>query len=334
MKVTSSFIFLFFMASIVTAQSTTAEIFKKTTQRINSLNSIGYSISFMEKNPFSKGDISEGVTNEDILLNPDRTIKYKITETNLNSGQSIFRETYLAGKLYSINLTDSTYVVNVPKSPVSYHMADISTMMESEFKAHSSKIFHKKDTLFNGKKCYNFLIKSYDMISNGNHDYTHKQILIDQKTLLPLYLKSTGAGSAYKEGLSLGRLDFYTENIFYNFVADKKIKIMPFVNSGFSLPNTEMLKDGERAPELSLNSLSGLHVPEDSFTGKLLLVVFGGTACPANPLANPMLNRLHSKFSSADFSIINIYTNETTEQVQKYIESNSLNFPVYLGNRS
>ena len=321
------------MASAVRAQSSTELIFKKTIQRINSLSSIQYTINSVERNPFSEGDISVGVIKENVLLNPDRNIEYKKTETNLNTGQSIFYKTYLNGKLYAVNLKDSTYTVNVPKSRVSYDMADISAMLESELKTHSSKIFHKKDTLFNGKKCYNFLIKSYDTISNGLHDYRHQQILIDQKTFLPSYLKSTGAGSTYKESFPLGRLNFYTEKNFSNFILDKKLKIIPFSYSGLSLENTEMLKDGERAPQLSLHSSTGKQLTEDYFNGKILLVVFGGTSCPANSLANPMLNRLHSKFSSADFSIVNIYTNETTEQVLKYIESNNVKFPIYLGSR-
>lgn len=322
------------LAIIAHAQSTTTDIFRKSADRFRSLKSIRYNVKSTDKNPFAEGNVTVATTAAAVVFNPEGAISYKNVLTNIDSGQSLFRETYLNGKLYSVNLIDSTYTEEIPKARVICEITEIASMMESELMQHPSKIIHQLDTVFEGKQCYSFMIKSYDTIENGNHNYTHKQILIDQKTMLPLYLKITGAGSAYKEGLSLGRLTIYNEKIFYGFAINKKINAAPFVNSGLSLPNTEMLKVGEKAPELLLKSLSGMPIPQDNFKAKLLLVVFGGTNCPANPLANPMLNRLHSKFASAKFSIINVYTSETSEQVKKYIDSNSLKFPVYLGTRN
>jgi thioredoxin-related protein len=52
--------------------------------------------------------------------------------------------------------------------------------------------------------------------------------------------------------------------------------------------------------------------------------------CGANPLANPVLTRLHQKYATADFSIVSIYTGETLAQVKQYINANKLVFPVYI----
>ncbi len=205
--------------------------------------------------------------------------------------------------------------------------------MESELSKHPLRIFHKRDTIFNGIKCYSFFIKTHDTVSNGNHDYTHKTILIDQKTRLPIYYKHAGAGTAYKGEMLIGRITFHSEKIFDGFNINENIPIIPFVNAGFSHPNTEMLKVGDMAPALYLKDLSGIKVPDKDLKNKVLLVVFGAISCPANPLANPMLDRLNSKFSSEQFSILNIYSNETSEQVKEYIEGNHLNFPIYIGNK-
>lgn len=333
MKTIHTTFFLFFIVGIANAQLNTSAIFGKTSQAIKSLRSIRYNVGFTQKNPFSKGDVSVGVKEENVIFNPDGTVKYMLNYNNVNAGQIIYGKVYSGGKLYSTNLIDSTYTVEVPKSKISYKMADIAMMMASELKANPKKIIRKADTIYNGNKVYDFLIKKYDTISNGNHDFTHAQVLVDQKTMLPVYLKETGAGSTFKGGILLGRLEFYEEVMIYDVLINKNIKIMPFDSSGFSLPNTKMLDNGDTSPPLSLKSISGTDISPASFKNKLLLVVFGATSCPANPLANPVLNRLHAKFSANDFSVVNIYTSETSEQVKKYIESNNLKFPVYIGER-
>lgn len=94
-----------------------------------------------------------------------------------------------------------------------------------------------------------------------------------------------------------------------------------------------MLTPGTIAPPLDLKDLANKQVPSSNFKNKVVLSDFGGTACAANPLANPMLNRLHQRYSSAHVAIVSIYTDETPGQVNKYVTSNGLLFPVYLGTR-
>ncbi len=297
MKTFPCVILFLFLATFAHAQNVSADILKKTVNRIRALKSISYKVNSTENNPFNKGQVISATVDAKVVFSPSGAVSYKKEFTNINSGQSLFQEIYLEGKYYSINLTDSTYTEDVPKSAVVCEMTEIATLIESELTKNGSKITHQTDTVFEGNKCYNFLIKSHDTVTNGIHDYTHRQILINHKTLLPVYVKNTTAGTAYKGGAS-------------------------------------MLKDGDQAPKLILKTVSGIDTPESDFNGKLLLVVFGATGCPANPLANPMLNRMHANFSSEKFIIINIYTNEMSEVVQKYIENNKLAFPVYIGNRT
>ena len=46
-----------------------------------------------------------------------------------------------------------------------------------------------------------------------------------------------------------------------------------------------------------------------------------------------MLNRLNKKYDTRDFAIVSIYSNETPDQIKKYIESNKLQFLLYIGNK-
>lgn len=72
----------------------------------------------------------------------------------------------------------------------------------------------------------------------------------------------------------------------------------------------------------------------NALKANIKLVVFGSTTCSANPLSNPMLNKLHLKYANRPFSIVNIYTGDKIEQISSYVKNNQLNFPVFSGTRS
>ncbi|WP_316830496.1 TlpA disulfide reductase family protein [Pedobacter aquatilis] len=315
------------------AQQQTAEIFKATAAKIKTLKSISYKVQFTDKNPFSKDDIATGKSTASILFNQDGTVKYKREKTNINDGQTVYQSIYKTGRLYGLSLPDSTYTDEEPKEKVTTDITAFTTLLIDNLNKNPQKIIRKADTVFRNKRCFNFLIKLYDSLLNGNHDYTYKQILIEQKTMLPAYLKETGAGMTYKEGLPLGRLIFFNEKSFSDIKINQKVAVLPLETTGFTKPNTQMLDIGAKAPALVIKDLSG-GIPDVKIGNKkLLLIIFGATDCPANPLANPMVNRIYTKYATDNFAIVNIYTNETTDQVKKYIEANNIKFPVYTASR-
>lgn len=315
------------------AQNETAKIFNKVAERIHTLKSISYRTKFTDKNPFSKDDISTGRGSTAVILEADGSIKYKHEITDNNLGETTFRSIYSGGKLYGFSINDSTYTEEIPKEKVASEMAKLAESMLNSLKKKPENIIQRKDTIFEGKNCFNFLIKSYDSTINGNHDYTYQQLLVDKKITLPVYVKDTGAGMTYKEGLPLGRLIFFNEKSFSDIKINQKIAVLPIETTGFTKPNTQMLEIGAKTPELAIRDLSGRVPDVKTNSKKLLLVVFGATDCSANPLANPMLNRIYAKYATDDFAIVNIYTNETTDQVKKYIEANNIKFPVYTASR-
>ncbi|RYD80499.1 MAG: TlpA family protein disulfide reductase [Sphingobacteriales bacterium] len=333
MKKTYILTFLILTTASVYAQNETAKIFNEVAERIHRLKSISYKTKFTDKNPFSKDDISTGSGSTAVILEADGSIKYKHEITDNNLGRTTFRSIYTNGKLYGFSITDSVYTEESPKEKVTSEMAMLAASMLDNLNKKPEKIFQKKDTTFEGRSCFNFLIKSYDRTTNGNHDYTYQQLLIDKKIMLPIYVKDIGAGMTYKEGLPLGRLIFFNEKSFFDLKIDQKVAVLAVETTGFTKPNTQMLDIGAKAPELAIRDLYG-SIPNPRINNnKLLLVVFGATDCPANPLANPMLNRIYAKYATDDFAIVNIYTSETTDQIKKYIEANNLKFPVYTASR-
>ncbi|TDO20686.1 TlpA family protein disulfide reductase [Pedobacter duraquae] len=320
-------------AGTVQVKSQTADVFKKTMTNIDNFRSIQFQTNSVNENPFSPGSITTTKTTTSIIFNDDRSVSYQKEQSELNPGKILTRKIYENGKLYHFDIADSTYSIETPESPITSDLSVISQLLNESINKYPNKIINKADTLFQGKACYNFLIKRYDTLDNGHHDYTHKSILIDKQTFLPVYLREDGAGTMTKGGISVGRINFFAEQTFSNFQINKAILKTAVRLNGFSEPNKEMLKKGAVAPQLQLKTLSESAFASTNLKNKTLLVVFGSTLCPANPLANPMLNRLNEKFSDQQFAIVNIYSNEAAKEVKDYVSNNKLQFPVYLASR-
>ena len=333
MKISLQIAVLFSVAALQ-AKSQTADVFKKTMAKIAAFKTIQYQTNFVNENPFSPGAITVGKTTTSIILNQDGSVAYQEEQNELNPGKILTKKVFSNGKLYFFDRTDSTYTIETPTTPIGSDLSAVATLLKESINKYPNKIVQNSDTLFKGKKCFNFLIKRYDTLDNGHHDYTYKSVLIDKQTLLPVYVRENGAGTMKKGGISIGRIKFFAEQTFSDFKINKPIWKTTVSLNGFSQPNKEMLKKGTVAPPLQLRTLSETAFAITNLKNKTLLVVFGSTLCPANPLANPMLNRLNNKFSDKEFAIVNIYSSEAAKDVKDYVSNNKLLFPVYLANRN
>lgn len=326
-------LFFVLLSSKINAQTQISKIFNATYTKVQELKSLSYRVTFNNENPFNPGDVSTGISTAEILFDGKGMVRFKKEETNINAGQTISREIYNNGKMHTFDLVDSIYTEDIVKNGMTSDINKISSMILAQLKEHPTKIKQKKDTLLNGKQCYNFLIRAYDTIANGNHDFTFRTILIEKKTMMPIYFKEVGAGSTFKDGLPIGRLHFFNEKIFSSLKLNSLIADTSFKTIGFYKPNTSMLSVGQTAPPIVVIAATNDQIYDNALKAKVRLVVFGSTTCSANPLSNPMLNRLHTKYSSSTFSIVNIYTGDTNDQVKRYIRNNDLKFPVFMGSR-
>jgi thiol-disulfide isomerase/thioredoxin len=325
---------IFLRFSSANAQNTAVIILKKTIDKFDQLKSLGYNEKAIQKNPFSTGDTSFYNSQTKLTFDVNKMVKVMNVTLKSYDEKTSFRTIY-KDSVYSIDLNDSTYSVDPvnKKSEVSNDLVDLIASIKTAVNKTPEKIFQKRDTLIDKSNCYQFLIKVFDTIAKGNHDYTYHYVYINKKTFLPVVLKKTGLGTAEKDGYVLGRLSIFDEQHFstYRLNEEYNPSDFEFDRSAFSPVNTHMLAIGTIAPELRLRDLAGNAIDPSKFKNKVLLIEFGATACGANPLANPMLNRLNGKYPSADFSIVSIYSDESADKVKKYIESNKLEFPVYKG---
>ncbi|GGI26526.1 hypothetical protein GCM10008119_23090 [Pedobacter mendelii] len=311
------------------------EVLNETYTNLHKLKSLSYSTNFTEENPFNPGDFSKGIIKTQISYGKDGVIDFRRDDSDKNSGQIVTNEIYKNGKRYTFNLTDSTYAVDNFTGIVKDELHGIISAMLICLGKEPSKVLHNNDTLYNGRMCYQFLIKAYDTIAHGNHDYTFKTILIDKISMMPLYYKEIGSGAAFKDGYEIGRLKFFIEKAFTDFKLNQIISSNELNFDGFQEVNKSMLRIGETAPLIDATPISNAKLFwKNSMKLDVKLVVFGSTTCSANPLSNPMLNRLHSKYAGKNFYIVNVYTGDTVEQISQYIKNNHINFPVFFGTRS
>ena len=318
-------------------QSQPKEILEKTADKIFSFKNISFESSTVNTNPFSSGDTSYIKSDVVMVFNNQKKVSSIYKHFSINNEQTVFKEISVHDSLYFANLSDSTYTVKaLAGNMISSDLTDLAELIRNQMLKKPGKLIQKPDTLINGINCYNFLFKLHDTILKENHNYSHKTISISKKDLLPLYVKDTGAGIMEKGGIVIGRVKIFNELHYSRYRVNQKIDQQTFVFNklGFYKPNDKMLNTGDTAPGLNLKDLNDREIATENFKNKLLLLEFGSTGCPANSLVNPMLNRLHKKYSGDNVLILSIYTNEGQDQVKKYIASNNIEFPVYLGSKT
>lgn len=283
------------------------------------------------KNPFSDGDTTVVETVETVQETGSVIISQKKL-MDINHHKAEICEIFKADTLYDIDLIDSVYSFGAHPAVVSNSLADFRKDVSGIVESNLPTVTLHADTFINGETCYVFFINIYDAIENGHHNFTHWSWYIDKQNLLPVYVKRSGEGEAEKDGHSLGRLHFFTETFFFDVKQDSVMQGMfSFDKSAFDLQNTTMLAPGEQAPVLTVRDLNDVILSADELKNKVLFIEFGATDCAANPLANPMLNRLYKRYSTENFAIVSIYANETPGQLIKYITTNNIQFPVYIG---
>ena len=318
------------------AQSPPADILQKTIDKIHSLKTVSYEERFISKNPFSKGDTSLGKTRSTLFFDDHGLISAMNENTVYDNGLTNYTTILRNDTLYTLDLKDSIFSFDktTDQSKIYDDLNNFSNNLK-DYTKNPSKIIQKRDSTIGNTSCYSFFIRSYDTIDNGKHNYTYNYLFINKATLMPVYTKETGEATAEKGGYALGRVTLFSEKYYSNFRFNEKVddRMFYFNRSGFDAKNNKMLSEGTVAPDLRLRDLNGQDISPTAFKNKLLLIEFGATDCGANPLANPVLNRLKQKYSPTTISIISVYSSETADQVKKYISSNGLEFPVYLSTR-
>lgn len=87
---------------------------------------------------------------------------------------------------------------------------------------------------------------------------------------------------------------------------------------------------GKPAPDFTLKDLEGATVSLKSLRGKVVLVNFWATWCPPCRIEMPSMNGLYEKFKGKGLMILGVSSDQSEEQIRKFLEKTQVTFPILL----
>lgn len=87
---------------------------------------------------------------------------------------------------------------------------------------------------------------------------------------------------------------------------------------------------GVAAPDFTLKDLQGNEVTLSKHKGKVILLNFWATWCPACREEMPSMDRLYSEFTGRNFIVLTVSLDQNVDLVRDFLKQNSYDFPVLL----
>ncbi len=99
----------------------------------------------------------------------------------------------------------------------------------------------------------------------------------------------------------------------------------------FSKLKIQVVKDGKKAPEFSLDGLSGRKAELKNFKGKVIFLSFWATWCGPCKEELPSIEALHQHFKGKDFVVLTVSVDvEGVPPVEKFIAKHGYTFYVLM----
>lgn len=87
---------------------------------------------------------------------------------------------------------------------------------------------------------------------------------------------------------------------------------------------------GAAAPDFTLKSISGSDIALSSLKGRVVLLNFWATWCPACKDEMPSMNSIYLKYKDSGLVVVAVSTDDSTKAVEKFLSSNPVDFPILL----
>jgi peroxiredoxin len=103
----------------------------------------------------------------------------------------------------------------------------------------------------------------------------------------------------------------------------------------FSKLKIQQMKDRKKAPEFSLEGLSGRKVELKNFQGRIVFLTFWATWCGPCKQEMPSIEALHQRFKGKDFVVLTVAVDlEGAIPVEKFIAKQGYSFYVLIDSKS
>lgn len=96
------------------------------------------------------------------------------------------------------------------------------------------------------------------------------------------------------------------------------------------------IKEGEQAPDFTLNGLDGTPVSLSDFRGKVVVLNFWASWCPPCRVEMPHMQRLYEKYDAKNVVVLGINltsTEKSSDNAQSFVDEQGLTFPVLLDSK-
>jgi peroxiredoxin len=90
----------------------------------------------------------------------------------------------------------------------------------------------------------------------------------------------------------------------------------------------KIIKVGDRAPEVSLQSVDGRTVSLADYRGKVVLVHFWATWCPPCVEEIPTIERFYQQVMGTGIEVLAVSVDDNANALKTFLEKNKVHFPV------
>jgi hypothetical protein len=206
---------LFLISGVLTAEAQ-IQVLQKMINKIAACKSISYN-ALSKSNSLFSGATYTDISHISYAAQNDKTkpALYNITLTSKDNSNISYttRDIYNGKDLLNISLTDKTYRLKKNYNEPTYNevsVYDLVRNLKDCLKNKQFTITQLKDSTVNQRACYYIRIRTVDSVAEKTNSYTHHDLLIGEKSYLPVYYKTSQQGVAEKGGMVIGTIKTYS----------------------------------------------------------------------------------------------------------------------------
>lgn len=318
------FVFVFFAYVNAKGQS---HILERTLANFDTIHNLSYSVNVIAKAVFGE-DID--TTHRQVLISSvGQQYAYKITDAD--------SEKWFDGnKLVYFNLMDSTYTISNNTDIPRYELLSDAVQRLKRGVERGVPIEQKSDSTIAGTAYYHLKIVERDSIVNDTQTFDYVTLLIDKETYLPYFYRMDAQG--FIKGTDI-LINFFNEYYFTDYELNSKdfAILSPMeIPVHFSMEKPKeplpLLAKGTKAPEIELYDLDGHIFTLEAQKGKVVLLNFTLTGCPACIMSTEVLNALYAEYGNDNLIIVTMHPADggKEEFIQQEITKYNVQYPKYL----